>query len=152
MRNVRTPILACLVLGGLVACAAPRESVRQERPPGGRDAASLIKVDAARVLGTGVLEEVEGAPFAVIVPGPTSFPRMIPGPDGAWSPEPPSMAAAIRGAAGWTRVTSAGRWALPVAAGRQLDRLLADPGLWSEVETPNAPACMASSGARWRCA
>jgi hypothetical protein len=55
------------------------------------------------------------------------------------------MAAAVKDAAGWTRITASGRASMPAAAARQLDRLIADRALWTEADTP-AGTCTDPSG------
>lgn len=123
--------------------ASPTQSIQERHNDGSgeqmsspqmlaRSRAAALR-DAADILGGAAVTEVMRARSAVLVRSIYSLPRMIQQPDGSWKPEPPSVAAAVRGPAGWTRIGAGGtRTAFDPAASKELDRLLGSQSFWAQ--------------------
>jgi hypothetical protein len=74
----------------------------------------------------------------VLVRRGVSLPRMTQQPDGSWKAEGPYANAAVRTSQGWIGWPGGVRSLLTPETGRELDRLLALPALWSEPLLPDA--------------
>lgn len=147
----RVFLLCAVAAAGLAACVAPPPP---PPPPPPRDPAADYDPEEARTraeqhvaaaLGATVLAEARAAPSSVLVTLSQHHPRMIQQPDGSWKSEGPMLNAAMRSASGWTGYF--GRKAAPLAPelARELDRILADPRLWTEPVFPT-PDCIDWSG------
>ncbi len=148
----RVFLLSALAAAALAGCVAPPPPPPPPPPPdpaAGYDpeeARTRAEQHVAAALGAAVLAEARAAPASVLVTLSQHHPRMIQQPDGSWAPEGPMLNAAIRGSSGWTAYF--GRKAAPLAPelARELDRLLANPEIWTEPVFPT-PDCVDWSGA-----
>jgi len=123
----------------LTACATP--VAPPPPPPLGEPQQGVFDVAGARAtaeadlraaLGPAAFDEIGRAPTAIIVRQGVSLPRMIQQPDGSWKPEGPRLNAAILTPEGWVGWPGGQRTRLAPETGRELDRLLASPALWTE--------------------
>ncbi|HYG49214.1 MAG TPA: protease complex subunit PrcB family protein [Allosphingosinicella sp.] len=132
---MRTFIIGFLAL--LSGAAASGATPPPEGPEGSHSGhraqwRSDLERDAAAALGAAVMAEIRSARSALLVRGPVSFPYMDRQPDGSYRPQRPAFAAGVRGSRGWIRIGADGtRQPFDAATGRELDRLLSSPGLWS---------------------
>lgn len=131
------PLAACAVAGCATAPAGPPPPEPDRADRGGprwseEETRALVERDVAALLGADVLEQARGARSSVMVRRGVSLPRMTRQPDGSWTPEPPHVAVAVRTAQGWLTVRADARFGIDPHSSRELDRLLAARGLWSE--------------------
>ncbi|HEY0053541.1 MAG TPA: protease complex subunit PrcB family protein [Caulobacteraceae bacterium] len=139
------------MLGGLsLAACATAPLPPQERDDSAprydlAEARSLTEADARAALGEAAWREITAGRTAVIVRRSPSLPRMIRQPDGTWKPEGPAVGAAVRTTQGWIGWPGGVRSSLAAETGRELDRLLAAPGLWAEPVAPEG-SCTDWSG------
>lgn len=139
-------LVLLLSAAALTACAAvpppppPIVGRPDDRVPGysTADARALAEREVRQVLGEAAWAEIAAARTAVFVRRGVSLPRMTRQPDGTWKPEGPYANAAIRTSQGWIGWPGGVRSLLAPETGRELDRLLALPALWSEPPLPNA--------------
>lgn len=134
----------------LTGCATPPAPpvpapIMDERPPANSafdpiNARTLAETEVRAVLGDAAFDEIDRADTSIMVRRGVSLPRMIQQPDGSWKPEGPYANAAIRTPAGWVGWPGGRRSLLAAETGRELDRLLADPTLWTE-SAPGRPSC-----------
>jgi hypothetical protein len=133
MRKLTPGVLAVLLAalpGSVAAAATPAGAAQAEGQARWRAA---LERDSAETLGREAMAELRSARSALLVRGPVSFPYMVRRPDGTYRPQRPAVAAALRRPDGWIRIGAEGtRLPFDAAAGRELDRLLSSPLLWSE--------------------
>jgi hypothetical protein len=110
-----------------------------------RRSSAILEQDVRDVLGAPALDELRMAGQSVAARRSGSLPRMIRQADGSWKPEPPAVAAAVRAAAGWVRLTGAGRQPFDPLTSQHLDRLLRTAELWAEPIVASA-GCLDPSG------
>jgi len=134
-----------LSTAALTACAAtpppPPPPFVDERVAAGpgydaAEARASAEADVRAAFGETAWREIAAAPSAIVVRQGVSLPRMIQQPDGSWEPEGPRVNAAIRTAQGWIGWPGGVRSLLSPETGRELDRLLTIPSLWSEPAFP----------------
>jgi hypothetical protein len=131
----------------LTACATPPAPlpIPDEMPASSSafdplKARTLAEAEVRAVLGDAAFDEIAGADASIIVRQGVSLPRMIQQPDGSWRPEGPYANAAIRTPAGWIGWPGGRRSPLAAETGREIDRLLANPTLWTE-SAPGQSTC-----------
>ena len=143
--------LAALILAGVAACAAPEPSPEADATVGRPLDTLPAEADLTRVredllataadrFGAAALSEARAAPAHLVVKRFVGMaPPPPPGASADWRPTP-AAALLVRRAEGWMAATGTGWRRAGDEAAAELDKILAEPALWSEpAYTPPCP-------------